>query len=82
MKIFLVHKMVDREDEQSSTTMSAHIDESCAETRRKAIDDVGEHLTYGVVEPVELDLSASGMELQQLRDEVIRRQAQLARGRR
>lgn len=56
MMIYIVSKLVDREDDQSSTTMSVHVDRARAETRRKAIDDVGEFLTYGVIEDVELDL--------------------------
>lgn len=82
MKIHIVSKVVDREDEQSTTTVSVHIDADRAETRRKAIDDVREYMTYGVIETAELDLTGDGAALQQLRDEVIRQQARLARGRR
>ena len=93
MKIFVVAKMTDTEDLQETVTTSAHVDDTLAQDAARAHDGATGH--YGAVETVELDLtrltgehlrelvaSLSAGELQQLRDMVIRRQAQLARGRR
>jgi hypothetical protein len=58
VKIYIVSKMVDREDEQSSTTVSAHVDSFQAKTAAQVIDHQGIDGVYGIVEPVELDLTA------------------------
>ena len=84
MKIYIVSGLVDTPDEQSTATLSAHIDENAATQARSRYDreHAGQLGRYAVVETVELDLTADGMELQRLREEVIRQQAQMARGRR
>lgn len=82
MKIYIVSGLVDTPDEQSTATLSAHVDEAVAREAAATYDR--EHATdigrYAVVEAVELDLSANGMELQRLREEVIHQQARMARG--
>lgn len=66
MKIYIVSGLVDTPDEQSTATLSAHIDEAAAREAAATYDrqhatDIGR---YAVVETVELDLTADGMELQ------------------
>jgi len=93
MKIHVVAKMIDTEEAQESATTSAHVDDTLAQEAAREHDGGPGH--YGVVEAVELDLTRLTAEhlrelvtalpaaqLQHLRDLVIRRQAQLARGRR
>jgi hypothetical protein len=71
VKIYIVSKMVDREDEQSSATVSAHVDSFQAKTAAQVIDHQGFDGVYGVVETVELDLSGLAQDaLDELRDAV------------
>lgn len=81
MKIHIVSKLVeDADGPVSANTVSAHIDPDRAEDARNTIDQ-DPAAGYGVIETVELDLSGHGSLLQALRDQVIRQQARLARGR-
>lgn len=90
MEIHIVSKVVDELDNPSSTIISAHLAKDRADIAAKAIAGTKvvsalgdlQRMTYGVVETAELDLTGNGAALQQLRDEVIRQQARLARGRR
>lgn len=89
MKIFVVTQVVDTgTGPETRAVTSAHVSEQQAQ-------EFAAYGTGGVAETVELDLtrltgehlrelvaSLPAGELQQLRDVVIRRQAQLARGRR
>jgi hypothetical protein len=59
MMIYVVSKMTDRKDEQSSETISAHVDQFTADTAAQAISHQGHDGIYGVVESVELDLTGS-----------------------
>lgn len=87
MKIYIVSEMDERDESLSSGPCTAHITEARAKhvadqfnnkLRGKA-DEAGH---YAQVFAIELDLTADGMELQRLRDEVIRQQSRMARGRR
>jgi hypothetical protein len=59
MMIYVVSKMIDREDDQSSTTISAHVDRFTADTAAQVISHQGHDGIYGVVESVELDLTGA-----------------------
>jgi hypothetical protein len=85
--IHIVTEVDERPESMSSGPVSAHIDLTIAdheagklnEPLRGKLSEVGHYFS---VFPIELDLSAKGMELQALRDEIIRQQARMARGRR
>lgn len=87
MKIYVVARMVDREDDMSSATVSAHVDEGRARAAQRKIDAVREDGIYGVVETVELDLTgltlsaadANDLTLDQLQDSVSNWRVALAR---
>lgn len=77
MKIFAVTHLVDPGTEPATRAItSVHI------SRDKAQQLADGVAVSGAVETIELDLTGDASALQQLRDEVIRQQARLARGRR
>lgn len=87
MLIHIVMEVDERPETQSAGPVSAHIDSGAADRAASAFNDplrgkIDEIGHYAQVFPIELDLTAKGMELQQLRDEVIRQQSRMARGRR
>jgi hypothetical protein len=59
MQIYIVHKLVDREDVQETHLVSAHVDKLKADTAAQTIDHQGHDGVYGVVETVELDLTGA-----------------------
>lgn len=77
MKIYIVSKVVDKLDNPSITTVSAHVDKGRADAAAKAIagwrivDSTLQSIVYGVVETVELDLTGLAQDaLDELRDAV------------